>query len=362
MSWNLSPKLRSTYPTKAGLTMRKQLRHYSLTVTLAITTVISTACVAPTPSNISNQTTNPAPTATAKVENLPLVVATNSVICDITKQIARETINLKCLIEGGVDPHIYQPKPDDRKAIDSANLILYGGYGFEPSLSKLISASSNAAPKIAVHEIAVPDPLIFEGVHSHDHGDEKKEDGKEIDPHIWNNAQHGIKIAQTINQNLSKLRPDQAETYSQNTAKLTSDLAKIDAWIKVQIATIPKASRKLITTHDALGYYAQAYDIPVLGALNGVSTDEQPTPTRVKELVDLIKSSQVPTIFAEVSINPKLITTVAKEANVKIADQQLYTDGLGAKGSASETYTGMLIKNTQTIVEGLGGKFTPLPQ
>ncbi|MFN9396240.1 MAG: metal ABC transporter solute-binding protein, Zn/Mn family, partial [Pseudanabaena sp.] len=87
--------------------------------------------------------------------------------------------------------------------------------------------------------------------------------------------------------------------------------------------------------------------------------EEQTTPTRIKELVEVIKSSKVPTIFAEVSINPKLINAVAREANVKVSDREIYADGLGAKGSEAETYSKMLIANTKTIVEGLGGKYTP---
>jgi manganese/iron transport system substrate-binding protein len=341
-----------------GLKTNKALKFSSIALVMAIASGI-TACTVSTPTNNTTTTTAVAPATT---ESLPLVVATNSVACALAKQIAGDTINLKCLIEAGTDPHVYQPKPDDRKAIDSAKLILYGGYDFEPSLIKLIQASSNTAPKIAVNEVAVPSPLMSEEGHSHDHDkEEKKEpksDQKAADPHVWNNAQNGIKITQSISKSLISLRPDQAEAYVKNTGKIVSELEQIDVWIKAQIATIPDASRKLITTHDALGYYAQAYDIPVEGALNGISTEEQPTPARVKELVEVIKTSKVPTIFAEVSINPKLITTVAKEANVKVSERELYADGLGAKGSEAETYAGMLIANTRTIVEGLGGKYT----
>ncbi|CAN1211810.1 ABC-type metal ion transport system, periplasmic component/surface adhesin [Tumidithrix helvetica PCC 7403] len=288
------------------------------------------------------------PSATEKSEKLPLVVATNSVTCGLTKQIAGDTIDLKCLIDPGSDPHVYQPKPEDRKAIESAQLVLYGGYDFEPSLIKLIQATSSASPKIAVDEIAVPNPQKFE------------QDGKNVpDPHVWHNAQNGIEIAKTISKNLTVLRPDKSETYAKNTTKITNELTQIDGWIRSQIATIPVSSRKLITTHDALGYYAKAYNLPLEGALSGISTDERPTPTRVKELVKVIKESNVPTIFAEITINPKLIEAVAKEANVKVSERELYADGLGEKGSEGETYAGMLIANTRTIVEGLGGKYTP---
>ncbi|PZV15331.1 MAG: metal ABC transporter substrate-binding protein [Pseudanabaena sp.] len=351
----------------------KGFKVYSVAAVIAIASSITACTVTVTKPTATTTTvaTTTAATTPAKTESLPLVVATNSVACALAKQIAGYTIDLKCLIEAGTDPHLYQPKPDDRKAIDSAKLVLYGGYDFEPGLIKLIQASSNSAPKIAVNEVAVPSPLMSEDGHSHDHSHEKaekkdakseksdKKDAKEVDPHVWNNAQNGIKITQSISKSLSMLRPDQAETYAKNTAKIISELEQIDVWIKAQIATIPEASRKLVTTHDALGYYAQAYGIPVEGALNGISTEEQPTPTRVKELVEVITASKVPTIFAEVSINPKLITTVAKEANVKVSERELYADGLGAKGSEAETFAGMLIVNTRTIVEGLGGKYTP---
>ena len=297
-----------------------------IALAIAIATSINACSSAPTSSNPDTSIT----TSVAKSENSPLVVATNSVSCGLARQIAGDTINLKCLIEAGTDPHLYQPKPEDRKAIDSAKLILYGGYSFEPSLIKLIQASSNTAPKIAVNEVAVPNPLLFEEAHDHAHDKADKRDkgdkkaAKEADPHVWNNAANGIKIAQAISNSLSTLRPDQASTYAKNTAQLVGELEQIDVWIKAQIATIPQDSRKLVTTHDALGYYAKAYDLPVEGALNGISTEEQPTPTRVKELVEVIKTSKVPTIFAEVSINPKLIAAVAKEANVKVAERELY--------------------------------------
>lgn len=353
MTAKMSSKLASDWSSRKGGLRLKAIAPLVIAIATSVT-----ACSVTTSPTVSS----PTATTTAKSESLPLVVATNSVACDIAKQIAGETINLQCLIEAGTDPHLYQPKPEDRKAIDSAKLVLYGGYDFEPNLIKLIQSSSNSAPKIAVNEIAVPKPLMSDEGHDHDHSKEDKKDAKsekEADPHVWNNAQNGIKITQAISKSLSNLRPDQAEVYAKNTTKLVSELEQIDLWIKAQIATIPESSRKLVTTHDALGYYATAYGIPVEGALNGISTEEQPTPTRVKQLVEVIKTSKVPTIFAEVSINPKLITAVAKEASVKVSDRELYVDGLGAKGSEAETYTKMLIANTRTIVEGLGGQYTP---
>jgi manganese/iron transport system substrate-binding protein len=277
----------------------------------------------------------------------PKVVVTNTVLCDLTKQIAANTVNIVCMLAAGIDPHVYKITPADRQSIEEAKLVLYGGYDLEPELTKAIKATSNLAPKIAVHEVAVPQPQKF------------AEDGKStIDPHVWHNAQNGIKIAETIAANLEKITPTQAATYKQNTQKLTTKIGQLDTWIKSQIRTIPPAKKVLFTTHDALGYYATAYGISI-DALEGLSTEEKPNAARVKELIGKIEKTQVPTIFAEVTLNPRLITTIAQAAKVKVSAQKIYADGLGEVNSSGGTYQKMLISNTKAIVEGLGGKFTP---
>ena len=197
----------------------------------------------------------------------PLVVATNTVLCDLTRQIATTTVNLKCLIDAGADAHEYKPKPEDSRAIEQAKLILYGGYNFEPALVRLIKASSNPAPKIAVDEVAVPTPQTFD------------EDGKtETDPHVFHSAANGAQIVAVIRKSLTQLQPTDAAAYAATTKTLTDELTQIHSWINAAIATIPAAQRKLVTTHDAFGYYSKAYGIPVVGALQGVSTEEKATP------------------------------------------------------------------------------------
>jgi manganese/iron transport system substrate-binding protein len=275
----------------------------------------------------------------------PKVVVTNTVLCDLTKQIAATTIDLVCLLAPGSDPHVYKLTPGARQSIEEAKLVMYSGYNFEPEIIKAIKATSNPAPKVAVDEIAVPQPQQFE------------EDGKSaIDPHVWHNARHGVKIAETIGASLEKLVPAQATIYQQNTKKLTSEIDRIDSWIKSQIKTIP-ADKKTLFTHDSLGYYAKAYGIPV-AALEGVSTEAKPTAAKARELIEKIRRSKIPTIYAELTLNPQLIKTIAQEAKVKVSAQEIYADGLGEVGSEGATYQQMLISNTRAIVEGLGGKYT----
>ena len=319
-----------------------------------------------------NSAVNASSTATG---DRPLVVATTSIICDLTKQVAAETVDLKCLVDASQDPHTYQPKPDDRKAIEQANLVLYGGYDFEPSIIKIVEASSNEAPKVAIHEVAVPKPIMGEehdhghsghkeekhDDHDHDHDHEKEEkhsEEKAPDPHVWHDAENGVQMVEAIRSNLEKVAPDNAQLYAANAEKVTGELKEIDSWIKKNVATIPENQRKLVTTHDALSYYTQAYNIDYEGAIEGLSTEAEPTAARIAELSKEIKQENVPTIFAETTHSSKLIERIGKEANVKVSEEKLFADNLGEQGTDADSYQKMLVANTKAIVDGLGGKYT----
>ncbi len=283
----------------------------------------------------------------APASGKPTVVVTTSVLCDLTHQIAAETIDLVCLLPPGSDPHIYRLTPADRQRIEEAQLILYGGYDLEPELIRAIGSTANPAPKVAVNELAVPQPQKF------------NEDGKSTtDPHVWHDAKNGIKIVKIISNSLAEVLPARAPTYHQHALKLTSQLNRIDRWIRTEIKTIPIDKRAIFTTHDALGYYGRAYQIPI-ASLTGLSTEERPNAAHIREIVDKIKATKVPTIFVESTVNPQAIETISTEAKVKVSSQKIYADGLGAVGSSGGSYQQMLITNTQTIVIGLGGIYTP---
>ncbi|MBD2611000.1 MAG: metal ABC transporter solute-binding protein, Zn/Mn family [Nostoc sp. ZfuVER08] len=279
-------------------------------------------------------------------ENLPRVVATTSLLCDLTRQVAENTVNLTCLISPNANAKIYKPKPEDRKAIEQANLILYTGYNFEPNVIKLIKSTKNSAPKIAVAQIAVSNPQKF------------IQGGKRVnDPHIWHNTKNAIAMVEVINSNLKKLTSSDTELYTNNTQKITNELTQLDQWIASRIASIPTKQRRLVTTSDAFGYYAKVYGISLAGGMEGISSQEKLTTLRVNNLAKNIKQAKVPTIFPEVAINPNLIQSVATEADVKTSKRQLYSEGLGEPGGEADTYQKMMIANTRTIVEGLGGTY-----
>ncbi|HHP7245569.1 MAG TPA: metal ABC transporter substrate-binding protein [Elainellaceae cyanobacterium] len=328
----------------------------------------------------------------------PQVVVTSTVLCDLTQQIAQDTIDLTCLMEPGQDPHIYEPTPSDRRAIEDADLILYGGYGFEPNLIQMINATQTPVPQVAVYEEAVPDPIMGDA-HNHDHDDhsnhgdaatgnshdhehaeatadhehdhehaeatahDRPDDhdhndavNSVADPHVWHDAQNGVQIVDVIEAKLAQMIPDQADLYAQNAEVLSNELNQLDSRITAQVATVPADARKLVTTHDSFRYFAQAYDFEVEGALSGLSTDEKPSASRMTELVSLIKTANVEAIFPESTTNSQLIEALARDANVKVAEQGLYVEGPGENESSAPTYQMMLASNTCTIVTALGGQ------
>ncbi|MBE9054014.1 zinc ABC transporter substrate-binding protein [Nostocales cyanobacterium LEGE 11386] len=285
-------------------------------------------------------------TTTRIDENLPQVVATTSVLCDLTRQVAENTINLICLVPPSTDPQVYRPITEDRQAIEQANLILYSGYNFEPGLIKIIKETQNPAPKIAVGQLAVPQPQQYQ-----------ESSKKSTNPHIWHDAKNAISMVEVISNHLGKLTPTNATIYSSNAKAIKNELTQLDSWIKSRIASIPANQRKLVTTSDALGYYTKAYGIALAGGLTGISSNEKPTDAQFKNWVKDIQKAQVPTIFPKTTTNLQLIQSLAREANVKVSQRQLYTNGFGEAGSDGDTYQKMMVANTRTIVEGLGGTY-----
>ena len=281
----------------------------------------------------------------SQAQDKPQVVASYSVACDLVQQIAGDAADMTCLIAYENDPHAYEAVPSDRRAIEQADVVFYGGYNFEPSIIEMAEAADTPAPKVALHEAAVPDPIFVE------------EDGEsEPDPHVWHDVENGIAMVEVIAATLSEADPDNADLYAGNAEVLVEELQALDQWIQIQIDTIPEDQRQLVTTHDATNYYAEAYGLTVAGTLLGVSTEDVPSASTLRELVSAIEEANVPTLFAELTANDQVLGTVSREAGVPISENVLIADGLGPIESDEGSYQGMLIYNTCTIADGLGGE------
>ncbi|MDZ8187364.1 MAG: metal ABC transporter substrate-binding protein [Nostoc sp. ChiSLP02] len=284
---------------------------------------------------------------TAKGESEARVVATSTILADLAQEVGGDKIQVRGILKPGTDPHVYEPVPADTRLLEEADLILYNGYNLEPGLIKLMNASGGKASKLAVGEVVKSLQL-------------DKGKGEIVpDPHVWGSAENAIAMTNAIRDALIELSPQDKEQLTKNALQLTQELKQLHSWVDRQIQTIPADKRRLITTHDAFQYYGRAYGIAIAGTLIGISTEEQPSAQTVQRLVESVKKIGVPAIFAETTINPALIKTVAQEAGVKLAPHQLYSDSIGAKGSDGDSYIKMMEANTRSIVEALGGKYTP---
>jgi manganese/iron transport system substrate-binding protein len=310
----------------------------------------------------------------AQAQDKPKVVASHNVICDLVQTIAQDTVDLTCLIDANQDPHTYRPTPSQRKAMEEAQVIFYGGYQLEPQIINLLEATETPAPKIAVYEQAVTEPIMAEDEHAehseaeaedehteHSEAEHEEHESKsdqqnlEPDPHVWHNIENTVAMVDLIQATLLQLNPTESPTYLQNSNALTDQLWQLDAWIKDQIATIPEGKRILVTSHDSLNYYVQAYRLEDYKTLQGLSLAAAPTASQVRELATAIKQTGVPTIFVESTANDRVIKNVASAADVKLSPEKLFVDGLGE----AENFTAMISHNTCVIVNGLGGECKP---
>ncbi|ABB58605.1 manganese/iron transport system substrate-binding protein [Synechococcus elongatus PCC 6311] len=276
-------------------------------------------------------------------EPLKVVVST-TILTDLTQRIGGDAITVTGLLQPGDDPHVYEPVPRDTVTLAKANLIILNGYNLEPKIEKLVTGVDSSAAILRAGEAIAPLKL-----------------GKAPDPHVWGSARNGMQMAQSIQRKLCELQPQSCPQFQANTQMLLQDLTQLDQWIRQQITTIPNSQRQLVTTHDAFQYYSQAYQLPVLGTLIGISTEEQPSARTVQTLANAIRETGVPVIFTETTTNSSLLATVAMEASVRLSRQPLYADAIGPAGSRADSYIKMLATNTQIIVEELGGIVTPFP-
>jgi zinc/manganese transport system substrate-binding protein len=269
------------------------------------------------------------------------VVATISVYGDFVKNIAGDKVDLVTLVGLDGDPHEYEATPADSAQIADANLIFENGLELESWLDKMVQASGSKAKRVVVTYTINPAPAP---------DGELKDSGKDFDPHVWHDVVAMMDVVKVIRGTLIQADPQNAATYAANADTYLKQLTDLDTFVKQEVETLPQDRRKLVTNHDAFGYYARRYGFTVVGTLLGVSTEaSDPSAADVAKLVDQIKAAKVPAIFAEASTNGALITRVAKEAGV-VLGPELMADGLGKAG---DTYIKMITYNTTTIVEAL---------
>lgn len=256
--------------------------------------------------------------------------------------IGGDMITVKSIVPIGGDPHTYEPTPSDVQLIAQADAILINGLTFEGWINEMIA---NSGTKAAVTRIT-------EGLNAI----ASEEYQNSSDPHAWMSAKNGQTYVANIRDALIRLDPQNAEAYRFNANIYSLQIADLDTYIQGQIARIPQHRRVLITSHDAFRYYGRRYGITVEATL-GTSTDADVRTQDVAKLTQLIRDRQIPAIFVESTVNPKLIRQIANDNEIAIGGS-LYADSLGEPGGEAATYLDMLRHNTNVIVAGLLGKNT----
>ena len=268
----------------------------------------------------------------------PTVAATTTQLGDLTRAVAGTRAGVRQILEPSSDPHAYEPRPSDVRAISGAKLVVRSGGGLDAWLGDVLRNAGSAARTVT----------ILGGLRA-------RRDGDGVDPHWWQDPRNAVIAVARIRDALVAADPAGRSTYAANAAGYMARLRRLDGAIAACMRRIPARERRLVTDHDALGYYADRYAIEVVGTvIPALSTQAQASAGEVARLVRTIRSTGVSTIFPESSVNPKLTRAIARDASASVGPA-LYADSLGARGSPGATYLGSLRANTRALVRGFTG-------
>jgi zinc/manganese transport system substrate-binding protein len=265
----------------------------------------------------------------------PRVVATTTQLADLTRNVAGDRASVAQILTPNADPHDYEPRPGDAKALADAQLVLQSGGDVDEWLGDLVKAAGSDATTVT----------LIDAVHT-------RREGGEVDPHWWQDPRNTEIAVRLIRDALAKADPGGTATYDANAEAYLGKLTSLDAAIATCMDRIPPGDRKLVTNHDALGYFADRYGITVVGAvIPALSTSASASAGETRDLVDKIREEHVSTIFPESSVNPKLEKAIAADADAKVGPA-LWADSLGPKGSTGATYLASLRFNAEAMAEG----------
>ena len=273
------------------------------------------------------------------------VVATNSIIADITKNIAGDKIDLHSIVPVGQDPHEYEPLPDDVKKTSEANLIFYNGINLETGgnawFTKLVQNAKKEENKDYYAVSEGVDVIYLEG---------QNEKGKE-DPHAWLNLENGMIYAKNIAKQLESKDPKNKDFYEANLKTYLEKLSKLDKEAKDKFNNIPKEKKMIVTSEGCFKYFSKAYNVPS-AYIWEINTEEEGTPDQIKTLVEKLRKTKVPSLFVESSVDERPMQTVSKDTNIPIFEK-IFTDSIAEPGQNGDSYYSMMKWNLDKISEGL---------
>ncbi len=274
-----------------------------------------------------------APQASTSREGGPIkVLATTSFLADIAQNVAGSRLTVRSLLPTGANPHEYQPTPKDAAALAQSQVLIVNGLGYEAWLTNLAGASQVQATIIT----ATDGLQTLSG-----------------DPHMWMDPLNVVRYTENIRDGLAKADPAGAVEYAANAAAYITSLKTLDASIKAQVSQVPAEKRLLVTNHDELGYFAQAYGFQILGAvIPSVTNEAAPSALQMTQLIQTVRTSGAPAIFLDVNENQNRARQIASETGAKVVTD-LYVESLSAPNGPAATYIDMIKYDVSSIVNAL---------
>lgn len=268
-------------------------------------------------------------------------VASFTVIADMVHTVGGDRVHVTSLIGPNGDPHVYEPTPGDALALKKADVTFVSGLHLEGWLDRLIKASGYRGEPV----------VLSTGIKTRS----MEEDGKRItDPHAWNSAANGVIYVRNIITALKKADPEGASVYQANGERYIAELQTLDAYARAQVQAIPVAQRKVLTSHDAFGYFGDAYGVTFLSPL-GFSTEAEASAADVAQLIRQIKAEHVSAYFFENSGDPRLVKQIA-EASGAQPGGELYVEALSPADGPAATYAQMFKYNVDKLTAAMRGK------
>jgi ABC-type Zn uptake system ZnuABC Zn-binding protein ZnuA len=280
------------------------------------------------------------PATPSAAPGVPAILATTSFLADLAQNVAGDRLQVQTLIPLGMDPHEYEPTPQDVARLSNSQVLIVNGIGYEFWLQKTLDGVGGSRQIITATAGMTPlsDPSGTEAAG---------------DPHMWLDVSKTVKYVENIRDGLTLADPAGKDAYAQNANAYIVKLNQLDQWIKDQVSQIPADKRLLVTNHDALGYFSKAYGFTVVGTvIPSVTTDASPSAQQMTDLIQLIKSSGAPAIFVETGVNTQLADQIGLETHIKVVTD-LYLETLSAANGPAPDYIDMMKYDVTQIVDSL---------
>jgi zinc/manganese transport system substrate-binding protein/manganese/iron transport system substrate-binding protein len=277
------------------------------------------------------------PDAASRPEGAVAVMATTPILADLARQVGGARVSVDSLVPPNASAHDFEPAPEHVVLLEDSALVIRNGLELDAWLEGLVESAGSRPLVTATDGI---EPFQREGEEA-------------VDPHVWLDPANAKVMAANIAAALAGIDEPGRSDYEARRTAYEAQIDSLDQWIASQIATIPPEHRKLVTSHDALGYFARRYGLTVVGAVfPSVDAQAEPSAQEIVELIERVRGEQAQAIFTEVGLDPRLEEEIAAQAGIALVPG-LYVDTLGEAGSGAETYIGMMVANTLLIAGAL---------